>query len=111
ARASVNIDSGCVPFTVRFSEDSQNQDTIQWIGPQGNVLHPDSLNSILLDSSGIYTYQLVALDTNCGKSDTAAISIYAYEDDAHTDFTYAYDSCNNILKVDFINLSKNGAFY
>lgn len=111
ATASVNIDSGCVPFTSYFFEDAKNQDTLYWIDPQGNSIHPSMLDSVFIENSGVYNFKLVALDTNCGKSDTSEIAIYAYEDDVVSDFVYSFDSCSNILKVDFINLSRNGVFY
>ena len=105
-----DIDTACIPFSVKVTNESRNADTYQWIDPSGNLIG-GSLDSLYLDQRGTYEYKLVAIDTMCNKRDTGMMVIYAFGDSVFADFTMNFDSCSNILKVDFTNNSINGVTY
>jgi gliding motility-associated-like protein len=73
----VPADTGCIPFTVQFINNS-NADSYTWSfgdgAPDSSVAAP----SYTYYASGIYNVSLVAADTGqCGNSDTAWLTITA----------------------------------
>ncbi len=110
ARAVADIDSSCIPFSVKVTNESFNGDVFQWILPDSSVVNGD-LDSINIAHRGVHYYYLIAIDTMCNAVDTFAMPIYGFADSIRADFEVQYDSCSNKLEVDFLNFSKDAISY
>lgn len=110
AEVRADQDSSCIPYTANLTNLSYNADSYIWLKPGGAVVNHD-LKSIVVDSKGPHSYQLVAIDTTCGFLDTVNLTLHGFEDTVFADFEVQYDSCSNNFKVHTINNSLDADYY
>lgn len=110
AAAVPDVDSACVPFPVKITNKSFNADVFQWIMPNGVMVNSD-IDSIYIDKRGRHEYKIIGIDTMCNSIDTSSIIIYGFDDSINASFSPVFDSCSNILEVNFKNTSTNDVNY
>lgn len=105
---SADVSSGCVAFTVHFTNNSSiNSTYYKWILPGAT---PDSSNeknpSVVYNIPGSYNVSLIA--GNPGGSDTISFMNFIT---AMTTPAASFNYTNNNFKTSFINTSANGSNY
>ena len=108
---AIDTDTVCDSLFVKFTNSSVNADTYLWDFGNGQVSSEEEPATVY-SSFGNYRVRLIALDTNCGISDTSYLSFnhqVGYGPDAG--FTANYVSCDSKLQVSFNNTSSDAHQY
>jgi gliding motility-associated-like protein len=107
----VDTDTICDSLILKFKNSSVNADTYQWNFGNGTS---SQLNEPIaaFGNFGTYTIELIALDTNCGISDTSYLTIDHYTGrQPSASFTSNYLACDQEFKASFDNASKGAHLY
>lgn len=104
---SVDIDTICDSIHVHFQNRSVNADIYQWDFDNG---HTSNLAEPIASfgAKGTYNIRLIALDTNCGITDTSFVELNHTEGSVpEAKFESNYFSCDREFRTSFSNFSKN----
>lgn len=108
---SVDIDTICDSLRVTFTNRSVNADVYQWDFGNGKT-SSDAEPSTFFSNFGSYDIQLIALDTNCGISDTSYVSLeHLMGSEPQASFQSNYFSCDSEYNASFNNFSKRTHLY
>ncbi len=108
---SVDIDTICDSIHVRFKNNSVNADVYQWDFDNGQTSKSAEPNASF-GKIGSYNIRLIALDTNCGISDTSFVELnHTGGSEPQAIFQANYFSCDREFKASFNNHSKNSHQY
>lgn len=108
---SLDIDTVCDSIHVRFKNSSVNADLYQWDfdnGETSNSAEPTASFGAI----GNYNIRLIALDTNCGISDTSYVELdHTGGSEPDAAFKAKYFSCDTDFQTQFNNLSRNAHLF
>lgn len=74
AAAAISSIVGCPPMTITFTNNSSNYDSLFWL-INDSIVSTNNLFSYLFTTSGNYTVQTIAMNTNCMVYDTSISQI------------------------------------
>ncbi len=112
ASVSVSVpDTACSPFQFTAIDTIAGADIVIWDFGGGDIDTSFVPPTRTFSTPGTYTLTVIALDTNCGTSDTASISFEVVNPSASANFSTSYDPCDTDYEVDFITPGGDAIYY
>lgn len=104
-------DTVCSPFQFTAVDTITGADIVIWDFGGGDIDTSFAVPTRAYTTPGTYSVQVIALDTNCGSSDTATVTFEVVNPTASANFSVSYDPCDPNYEVDFITPSGSAIYY